>query len=143
MYISRGYDRTAEEVKATLVEWADVPRPVNDVAEVESAAPRTLDYHLMHDRLTALERLARLRDSGILSDDEFTAEKARILHLPADELVLKGGMEAKRGPSLLGRILNWKLLLLAGLVGIGFSAVVQPQETQAVAERAIVSLTGR
>ncbi len=31
------------------------------------------------DRVTQLERLAKLRDSGVLSDAEFEAEKARIL----------------------------------------------------------------
>jgi hypothetical protein len=37
-------------------------------------APATGD-----DRLAALERLVQLRDAGALTDDEFSAEKARIL----------------------------------------------------------------
>ncbi len=56
----------------------------------------------MNDRLEALERLTRLRDSGALSQDEFAAEKARILAMqaptddasPADE---SGGVE--NGPA--------------------------------------------
>ena len=32
------------------------------------------------DRIAQLERLAGLRDQGILSDEEFAAEKARILN---------------------------------------------------------------
>ncbi|KAF0960001.1 SHOCT domain-containing protein [Rhodococcus sp. T7] len=31
------------------------------------------------DRLTALKQLAELHDQGVLTDDEFNAEKARIL----------------------------------------------------------------
>jgi hypothetical protein len=31
------------------------------------------------NRIAELEKLARLRDSGVLNDDEFAAEKARIL----------------------------------------------------------------
>jgi putative oligomerization/nucleic acid binding protein len=31
------------------------------------------------DHVTELERLARLRDAGVLTDDELTAEKARLL----------------------------------------------------------------
>ncbi|TQC46640.1 SHOCT domain-containing protein, partial [Rhodococcus sp. WS4] len=31
------------------------------------------------DRLTALKQLGQLREQGVLTDDEFNAEKARIL----------------------------------------------------------------
>ena len=47
------------------------------------------DYHAVHDRLTSLERLTRLFELGALSAEEFAAEKALILGLPADELVLR------------------------------------------------------
>jgi hypothetical protein len=35
--------------------------------------------NMVEDRIARLERLSTLRDSGVLSEDEFQAEKARIL----------------------------------------------------------------
>ncbi len=35
--------------------------------------------NMVEDRIAKLERLAKLRDAGVLSEDEFEAEKARIL----------------------------------------------------------------
>jgi hypothetical protein len=40
---------------------------------------RTFEAPLDVDRLELLERLGKLRDSGILSEDEFAAEKTKIL----------------------------------------------------------------
>ena len=53
------------------------------------AAPVSPEYHAVHDRLTALERLARLRDEGALTAKEYAAEKAKLLRPPGDELVLR------------------------------------------------------
>jgi Short C-terminal domain len=104
MYISRGFDRTTEGAEP----------------------PQTLEYWLMHDRLTSLERLARIRESGVLSDEEFAAEKERILSLPSEELILRP-VGALRGPSLFGRLLNWKLIALGILLGLGLAAFTQPE----------------
>ena len=102
--------------------------------------PASPDYHAVHDRLTSLERLTRLFELGALSAEEFAAEKALILALPADELVLREAAPVhfvpaaprrpRRGPSLIGRMLNWKFLLFSLVVGLGFSFAAQPSETQ-------------
>src|SRR6185295_14491705 len=85
------------------------------VQQPEQAPPASPDYHAVHDRLTSLERLTRLFELGALSAGEFAAEKALVLGLPADELVLRTPApvsfvpaEPRRpapGPSLLGRML--------------------------------------
>lgn len=119
-------------------QWAEPPH----LALVPAAESRALnpDYHAVHDRLTSLERLTRLFEQGVLSAEEFAAEKALILALPADELVLRDAApvsfspahprKAARGPSLVGRILGWWAFILASLViGFGFSFVAQPDAT--------------
>jgi hypothetical protein len=103
------------------------------------AGPSSPDYHLVHDRLTALERLTRLFEQGALSAEEFAAEKVLILSMPADELVLREPApvhfvpaEPRRpqpGPSLLGRMLSWKFLAVSLIAGLGFSWGTQPDET--------------
>jgi hypothetical protein len=107
---------------------------------VPQAPPASPDYHAVHDRLTSLERLTRLFELGALSAEEFAAEKALILALPADELVLRevapvhfvpaAPRPPRRGPSLIGRMLNWKFVLFSLVVGLGFSFAAQPSETQ-------------
>lgn len=133
--ISRGHQ--AEAPHLSLVP-ATVP--------VEHHAPASPDYHLVHDRLTSLERLARLHEQGALSTEEFQAEKLVILGLPADEYVLRDAAPVhfvpaeprapQRGPSLLGRMLNWKFLLFSLIVGFGFSYVSQPEATLGFFEQA-------
>jgi hypothetical protein len=122
MHISRGFKRADEEAAAGV----DVPEP------------KTLEYHLMHDRLVSLERLAALRDRGVLSEPEFAAEKERILRLPGEELILRPG--AARGPSLLARLLGWKVIALGALLGLGLGLFAQPQGVQAL-EPLLQSLT--
>jgi hypothetical protein len=110
------------------------------VSVLERAPPASPEYHLVHDRLTSLERLTRLFELGALSSDEFAAEKALILGLPTDELVLRtlapvGFVPAaprrrfERGPSLLGRMLSWKFILFSLVAGLCFSYAAQPKET--------------
>jgi hypothetical protein len=110
--------------------------------------PATADYHIVHDRLTALERLARLFELGTLSAEEFAAEKALILALPADELVLRDlapvhfvpaapRRAAQRGPSLLGRMLGWKFVLFSLVVGLAFSFATQPNETRRLFDQTV------
>lgn len=104
------------------------------------APPASPDYQVVHDRLSALERLTRLFELGALSAGEFAAEKALILALPADELVLRdiapvhfvpaAPRKPARGPSLIGRMLNWKFLLFSVVAGLGLSFAAQPNETQ-------------
>jgi len=129
--ISRGH-QLSEPPHLSLVPEAGAPR-------VEPAPPASPDYHLVHDRLTALERLTRLFELGALSAEEFAAEKMLILGLPADELVLRDAAPVhfvpaqprapRRGPSLVGRMLSWKFLLFSLVMGLGFSFAAQPDET--------------
>jgi hypothetical protein len=42
--------------------------------------------HPEDERLTQLERLARLREAGVIDDDDLRAEKQRILHADQDQL---------------------------------------------------------
>lgn len=127
--ISRGH-QTAEPPHLALV-------PAEPLREPEQ--PKSADYHLVHDRLTSLERLTRLFEQGALSAEEFAAEKLLILGLPADELVLREAAPVhfvpaqprrpQPGPSLIGRMLSWKFLVLSLVVGLGFSYGTQPDET--------------
>jgi len=119
-----------------------VPPQLTLVPVPPAPEPISPDYHAVHDRLTSLERLTRLFESGALSAEEFAAEKALILALPADELVLREAapvhfvpaapqrIRSRGGPSLVGRMLNWKFVLFSLVVGIGFSFATQPNETQ-------------
>jgi len=108
-------------------------------APPEHAPPASPDYQLVHDRLTALERLSRLHEQGALSAAEFAAEKLLILGLPADEYVLREPAPVhfvpaeprrpQRGPSLVGRMLSAKFLIFSLAAGLGFSLVAQPDAT--------------
>ena len=140
--ISRGHQLQGEPVaippQLTLVPQPAEPRPA-PVSVLEQAPPATPDYHLVHDRLTSLERLTRLFELGALSAEEFAAEKALVLGLPADELVLRTPAPVSfvpaaprrpvRGPSLLGRMFGWKFILLSLAAGLGLSYAAQPRET--------------
>ena len=156
--ISRGSqlpEAAAREPRLTLVPKAEVApaAPAAPAAPVEHPVQPlpSSDYRLMHDRLTALERLARLHSQDLLSAEEFAAEKAMILSLPADELVLRQALpepsappalpEAERGPSLLGRMLSWRLVPIGLVAGLGLSFGAQPQETMRFFDHAL-SLIG-
>lgn len=135
--IGRGY-QTAEPPHLSLV-------PVGP--EPEHAPPASPGYHLVHDRLTSLERLTRLFEHGALSADEFAAEKLLILGMPADEPLLReappvGFVPAeprapRRGPSLVGRLLSWRFLLFSLVMGLGVSFAVQPDETIRLFDQAL------
>jgi len=144
--ISRGHELQGPPEPPAPPQLTLVPaRPV--------AEPVTPDYAAVHDRLTSLERLTRLFELGALSAEEFAAEKALILALPADELVLREAAPVHfvpaapreriraRGPSLLGRMLSWKFLLFSLVVGLGFSYATQPNETQRLLDQ-ILRLIG-
>ena len=142
--ISRGYqfgEDAAPVPRLVLVpKSADAPPPKAARAPAAPGAPVSEEYRIAHDRLTALERLARLVKQGALSADEFAAEKARILGQPSDELVLRDPAPSQPtaadrpappppGPSLLGRLMSWKFLPVGLAAGLGLSFASQPEET--------------
>ncbi len=93
--------------------------------------PVSPEYQPVHDRLSALERLARLREQGALTDEEFAAEKASILG-PADTLVLNEPLVAPEpvpSQSLLGRLFGWKIIPIGLAAGVALSYASQPRET--------------
>jgi hypothetical protein len=104
--------------------------------ELVPAEPPRRD--LVEHRLTSLERLTRLYEQGVLTADEFIEEKALILGRRAADpvegaapvhFVPAAPRTPQRGPSLLGRMLNWRFLLLSLVVGIAFSFAIQPDTT--------------
>ena len=138
MIISRGNGKVAEKAERS----APPPEPRTPAAQLpakpaETPAPAA-DFRLVHHRLAALERLAALLEKGALDAAEFAAEKALILRLPAEELVLGPERAAvqPRGPSLLGRLLGWRVLAAGAALGLAVSFATQPQELLTVAERA-------
>ncbi len=130
MYISRGFQETSDRAG----------QPQRDPGT--NIAPQSIDYHLVHDRLTMLERLTALRGSGTLSEAEFMAEKERILALPAEELVLRPQMAPPKSASLLGRILDWKILTLGLLIGLGLGLFTRPDGALLLLDRLGFSLPG-
>jgi len=92
---------------------------------------------LVHDRLTALERLDRLHEKGALSAAEFTAEKEAILGLPADDLLLHTAAALPpRSPSLVGRMLDWRLLTVGIVAGLALGIATRPQDLLGALDRA-------
>lgn len=126
--ISRGPTPVPETAAAALA--PNGPRPA------DPAAPAP-DFCLVHHRLAALERLSLLRDKGALTAEEFAAEKGLVLRLPAEELMLSpAGMVPTRGPSLLGRLLSWKLLAAGLVAGLCLSAYTAPRDLMLLADQA-------
>ena len=99
------------------------------------AAPEPMlspEYRAVHDRLSALERLARLHEQGALTDEEFASEKAAILGPAPDELILNEPLlapEPRRTPTLIGRLFGWKIIPVGIVAGLGLSYASQPRET--------------
>ena len=139
------------------------------VSRGEPTAPHLVspEYQPLHDRLTALERLARLHQQNVLTDEEFAAEKALILdrhpdgaaHWP-DTSCLPGTTghcgavstrsmvdpvlnepllvaESPRSPSLLGRLLSWKFIPVGIAAGLALSFAAQPQQTMRFFDEAL------
>jgi hypothetical protein len=140
-----GDDLPASPRLSVVPRCAEPPMP--DAAD-QPPPPRlgSPEYHAIHDRLTALERLARLFEQGALTQAEFAAEKAALLSVPADELILVEPVAASpavpaaippRRPSLLGRLFAWRLVPVALAAGLLFSFASQPQETMRFFDEAL------
>lgn len=154
--ISRGYqfgESAAAMPRLVLVPRSDDRPPPKPARAASAAAPAPAppvceEYRPAHDRLAALERLARLHKQNMLSAEEFAAEKARILNPLGDELVLRETglpeplaanrpLLPHRGPSLLGRLMSWKFVPVGLAAGIGLSFASQPQETMRFFDEAL------
>jgi hypothetical protein len=132
--ISRGHS-SFEPPHLALVPEHRASVPAQNEPAPEPAPPRT---DLVEHRLTSLERLTRLYEHGVLTADEFIDEKALILGRRAAEpvegaapvhFVPAAPRAPRRGPSLVGRMLGWRFVLLSLAVGIGFSFAIQPDTT--------------
>lgn len=115
------------------------PRPERPVAVLVPPSTAAPDPFRVEHRLAALERLTRLVEQGALSADEFAAEKALVLRLPADELVLSEPAP-RRGPSLAGRMLRWHFLPAGLAGGLALAWWVQPHETMRIADQLLRAL---
>jgi len=124
--ISRGH-QLVESGDARPAQLAIVPpAPALELeAQTEAQESRPAATPLaVHERLDALERLVRLAEQGAFTPEEFAAEKALILGRVPAELPT-----APRSPSLLGRLLDWRLIPLGLAAGAGLSWFAQPAET--------------
>lgn len=140
--ISRGMPNAAQaapvrlEPEPKLRAVPSEPEPRRPAAEPARHDAPPPDYQLVHFRLEALERLSLLRDKNALSPEEYEAEKDLVLRLPADELEqVRDSMLPPRGPSLLGRLLGWKLILTGLVAGLGFVAYTAPQDLAGLIDR--------
>jgi hypothetical protein len=116
--IARGHEVAPPHL--ALVESDGPSRPVSPL------------YKPMHDRLGALERLARLHAQGALTDEEFAAEKALILERHPEELILNEPLlpaESVPKPSLIDRLFGWRLIPVGCAAGLALSYAAQPQQT--------------
>ena len=132
--ISRGH-HWAEPPEARPATLAIVaPAPEAEV-EPEVAEPEPTPLGLpIQERLDALERLVRLAEQGAFTPEEFAAEKALILgRAPAEP----AAAIVPRRPSLLGRLIGWKLIPFGLVAGLGLSWFAQPAETRRVFEEAL------
>jgi len=129
--ISRGHQLEAAPASRPRLAAVNGDAPLRVVSPV---------FQPLHDRLAVLERLAQLHERGALSDAEFAAEKALILERHPDAVVLNQPLlpaEARHGPSLLARLLNWRLIPVGVAAGIALSFAAQPQQTTRFFEDAL------
>jgi hypothetical protein len=84
IFASGNKARITQLAKAETVAFADLARNhINQLSApspLSQPAPGVLDP--AEQRLAMLERLAQLRQQGILTDEEFSAQKAKILAMP-------------------------------------------------------------
>lgn len=148
--ISRGF--SAPEPHGEPARFALVPA-VEQTAPPPEPAPETEPtltdaLATVNARLAALERLARLCETGALTVDEFLVEKAAILGHRRSDLSGPQASDAPpisfhpvsrarpRGRSLAGRI-GWALIPLGLVAGLGLSAFSQPDATARVFDEAL------
>ena len=138
-----GDDLPAPPRLSVVPRCKELPTAPDAPDEPPPPRPASPEYHAIHDRLVVLERLARLFDQGALTQAEFAAEKAALLSVSPDELVLVEPVAASpaaippRRPSLLGRLLAWRLVPVALAAGLLFSFATQPQETMRFFDEAL------
>jgi len=138
--ISRGHAIVGEPAPAprlSLVPAAAPRAPAAPAAGIVAAPPTATEYHAVHDRLAALERLARLFEQGALTPDEYAAEKAFVRGRPHESPASEASVAAAPRPSLLGRLLDWRLIPFGLATGLAFSFAAQPQETTRFVDEAL------
>ncbi len=74
MYQQGEYDQQMQDQQYAAAQPAPPPPPAPAPAAPAPAAPS------MDDKMAELEKLGRLHESGVLTDEEFAAEKAKILN---------------------------------------------------------------
>lgn len=153
--ISRGHQLVHGLEEAAPTPMALVPAPLElepfalrepaaDAVPGPSASPPELlaDHELIDRRLTALERLTRLFEHGMLSAEEFADEKALVLGRFAARSTPHGPIAftpapprpdrepPRPGPSLFGRLLGgWRAIPVGLAAGLGLSFATQPEAT--------------
>ena len=146
--ISRGYRQVETDAcpppHLALVPQAAEPVPVS--APETAPSQVSSDYRMVNERLTAMERLVGLYETGALTPEEFVAEKLLILgdlpRLAPVHFVPAAPRRSKRSPSLLGRMLSWPFLLLCLVAGIGLSFATQPEATNRLVTQLWHSVAG-
>ena len=71
-----------QEQKATDQQAADAQQPAGQQAAGQQAAPQAVPQPSPpagEDRLAKIKELGQMRDQGLLTDQEFASEKARVL----------------------------------------------------------------
>jgi hypothetical protein len=152
--ISRGHQfvHGSEEAVALMTLVPAPPRteplalhePAVEAAPVPSSPEPLPDHALIDHRLTALERLTRLLEHGVLSAEEFADEKALILGRYGRRASAEGPVAflpaaprpdrvRPRGRSLLGRLFGgWRAIPVGLTVGLALSFATQPVATYRV-----------
>jgi hypothetical protein len=122
--ISRGH-----EILARLERGVETDGPVS----FQPAAAVT-EIERLHLRLAAIERLARLVEQGILSHQEFREEKALVMGLTGEELLLTevAPEVASSRPSLAGRLLHWRIVAALGVAGLTWLWMAEPEGSAAL-----------
>ena len=140
--ISRGHELAGP--RAAQPDFSEPAVPGNAPSLPPLPSSISADYGWIHERLSAVERLVRLYDQGALTAAEFAAEKAVILgggpldppqpairtqpvsFAPVARAAAPG---KRRGPSLIGRLIRWPVLLPGLVAGLALSFASQPEAT--------------
>ena len=107
--------------------------PQDTVVPIDRARAASAESNLVLGRLEALERLVRLRDQNVLTPQEFAAEKALVLGLPAADAPHP---PPERTPALAARLFDWRLLLAGTAAGLALSWYSAPQDLLGLLDRA-------